>query len=295
MESLLRQSYQNFEIIAIDDGSTDNSLNILETYMLSDSRIKIITQPNRGVAAARNRGIELATGDWLCFVDGDDYVHEDYLSRLLSVGVKKAADLVLCGAVYFDEESGVNLPSQAGAIKSPKFLDNTVFNMHNIKDKSILFQFQGVLWAKLFWRERFLKLRFLEGLERYSDAPYFYTSVFSAKAITYIRDCLYFYRIHKGSIQTSISEKKEYNKAIAQMREAYKFTKNQLVDFPEMSGYLDAFFNMEIRKIKSIETIHSIGNSGNGLVRKFSRMLPRKFVSAILSILFRVLNKIHAK
>ena len=77
LQSIITQTYHNLEIILVDDGSTDGSLAICEKYRQKDSRIRLLYQTNQGVAVARNRGLDAATGDYLCFVDDDDFVDKD--------------------------------------------------------------------------------------------------------------------------------------------------------------------------------------------------------------------------
>lgn len=83
LNSLICQSFQDIEFICINDGSTDNSLNLLEQYALKDSRIKVITQPNKGPACARNKGLSIATGEYISFVDSDDFIENDAFERLI--------------------------------------------------------------------------------------------------------------------------------------------------------------------------------------------------------------------
>lgn len=97
VESLLCQTYRDFEVILIDDGSHDGSASICERYCLADSRVRYHRQANQGVSAARNKGIELALGNYIAFVDADDYVDKDYL-RSFSKAIKKGeADLCIQG------------------------------------------------------------------------------------------------------------------------------------------------------------------------------------------------------
>lgn len=102
--SLLGQTYRNLELLIIDDGSTDQSGAILDRLAGEDTRIRLIHQKNAGVAAARNRGIDLATGTYLTFVDGDDYVAPDYIQCLVDCARKNEAELVICGLQFVKED-----------------------------------------------------------------------------------------------------------------------------------------------------------------------------------------------
>lgn len=99
IESVIMQTYQNWELIMVDDGSEDNSLTILYEYEKQDSRIKVIHQDNKGPGNARNKGINHATGDYIVFVDSDDRIDENYFS-LLS---KKTEDVVFINVVQINE------------------------------------------------------------------------------------------------------------------------------------------------------------------------------------------------
>ncbi|WP_413307858.1 glycosyltransferase [Bacillus sp. 1P10SD] len=94
--SICRQTYKNLEIILIDDGSNDNSLKISEEFAFKDRRIKVITQKNQGVSAARNTGIDASTGNYIAFVDSDDYIHPEMYERLYSLLKKNNADVSAC-------------------------------------------------------------------------------------------------------------------------------------------------------------------------------------------------------
>ena len=85
ISSVIEQNYKNIEIILIDDGSQDSSGKILDEYEKKDDRITVIHQKNKGVSAARNRGLELASGDYVVFVDGDDWVDSDYVSYFVEL------------------------------------------------------------------------------------------------------------------------------------------------------------------------------------------------------------------
>lgn len=108
IRSLQRQSYQNLEIILVDDGSTDCSLDVCMEAAGKDSRIKVIHQENRGVACARNAGMEVMTGQWLLLIDGDDYIHPDMARDLLYAAKENHAQTAVCGFshVFPDKRPG---------------------------------------------------------------------------------------------------------------------------------------------------------------------------------------------
>lgn len=100
IESLTNQSYENIEILLIDDGSTDNSGKICDEYASADSRIRVIHKINGGVADARNLGIQKMNGEYFGFIDGDDTVHQDYIKRLYEIINEYDADISMCAYVY---------------------------------------------------------------------------------------------------------------------------------------------------------------------------------------------------
>lgn len=95
IDSVLKQNYQWIEVILVDDGSTDDSGKICDSYAEKDERIRVVHKQNQGVSVARNTGIDIATGKWFCFVDGDDYVMPDYVGYMLAIGIAYNADIAL--------------------------------------------------------------------------------------------------------------------------------------------------------------------------------------------------------
>lgn len=141
IDSILSQTFSDFELILVDDGSNDNSGKICDEYSEKDNRIQVIHKANGGVSTARNAGIEVAQGEYICFVDSDDYLENDYLSRLYS-GYDDDVDLVLCG--YYEISEG-------------KENSTVVFSDSDediIKRNDVLLLFQKVMisapWCKLF-------------------------------------------------------------------------------------------------------------------------------------------------
>lgn len=100
IESILKQTHKNFELIMIDDGSTDNSGAIADQYEKKDRRIKVFHQKNSGVSTARNVGIDHASGDYVCFSDSDDYLMPDYIDYLLDIAIKSNADIAITTEMF---------------------------------------------------------------------------------------------------------------------------------------------------------------------------------------------------
>ena len=106
IKSILEQTYNNYELILIDNGSTDNSAEICKKYQEKDERVKFYIQSKKGVSNARNRGIEKATGEFICFVDSDDYIEKDMLNSYMDIYIKYKPDLIVSG--FFSEVEDID-------------------------------------------------------------------------------------------------------------------------------------------------------------------------------------------
>ena len=104
VDSILNQTYKNLEIILVDDGSPDNCGNICDEYALSDSRIRIIHKKNGGLSDARNAGLDIARGNYILFVDSDDYIDETMVEKLYEALEKEKAEMSLCSFVYVNDD-----------------------------------------------------------------------------------------------------------------------------------------------------------------------------------------------
>ena len=206
IESICRQTIQDIEIILIDDGSTDGSGDICELYMQKDKRISVIHSDNMGVSMARNIGIDLAKGYWICFVDGDDFVTESMLEELLD-GVDEERDKL---GITPDIIIGDYFIINRKRVKSEYFYNNDF--VLNIDDREMLLKDAmlgkgrlhtnvGVPWGKLYKRD-FLtdrELTFPVGLKRMQDTVFNLYAFNFAKNIRYIHAPVYYYNIRRDS------------------------------------------------------------------------------------------------
>lgn len=177
--SLCRQTYRDLEIILVVDGSTDGSEKICRDYAGMDSRIKVIKQENRGLSGARNTGIEQAAGEYIAFVDGDDWVEPEMYETMEALAREQEADLVACRyrCIYRDHE----LDGSTGKV--------TVFSepydmllQYLREDES--YKIQHAAWNKLYRRE-------LLDDERFPEGKWYEDIVFSAKILSHVRKGVY--------------------------------------------------------------------------------------------------------
>lgn len=161
LESIINQTYRYLEVILIDDGSTDKSGQICDQYKLLDSRIKVYHKKNEGVSVARNLGLEQATGDYIGFVDGDDYISSDMYEFLLSLIMQHDADIASCS--YYIVNDG-RLSEGKGTNKE-HVLDNKQGIIKCIKKQD----FFGSIWTNLYKRSCISNLKFEPRLKRSED------------------------------------------------------------------------------------------------------------------------------
>ena len=202
LDSIINQTFEEIEIICVNDGSTDNSRKILEKYKKQDSRVVIIDKKNGGLSSARNVGMKVATGKFISFIDSDDWVNLTFLEKLYKNITTLNTDISICGVHLYDElkqEINDNLPYFTLECFND-FFNNKVFSYEDTK--SFLMDVPVMAWNKLY-RKSFLdecNAQFPEGLI-WEDGPFFFSIYFRTQKVSLIRDLLYYYRINrKGSI-----------------------------------------------------------------------------------------------
>lgn len=189
LDSVMSQDYKNFEIILVDDGSTDKTLAVCKAISFNNSRIKVIHQDNKGVSAARNNGIKNANGEYISFVDGDDIVAPNLIARMYQVMKNTEVDLVTSGYSRNPCELG-NLTD----IK-PKVLER--FNA--LKELPYNQSFTYSVWGKLFKTEIVKKILFDEKTGILEDYLFICNYLVNTHSVAVISDKLYCYMIRDGS------------------------------------------------------------------------------------------------
>lgn len=201
IESIQNQSYQHLEIILVDDGSTDDSGDICDQYAAYDDRIKVIHQENGGLSAARNTGIEAANGDYIGFVDSDDYigltVYEDMLHLL------KENNLDIIEFTAFRDKNGAIIEGcNDGKLEIFDKDDALRLAMHDCFVAA---------WSKLYKRSAIGDVRFPIG-RKFEDTATSYLYVANSNRVGHINRCYYYYRLNPNSItQTSFDPKSRWD------------------------------------------------------------------------------------
>ena len=202
LESLIGQTYQNLEVICVDDGSSDNSLEILQQYADRDSRIKVIHQENAGVSAARNAGLDVATGEYVTFVDADDWLELDAYEKVMAQMVE-GVDMVWFGTQVDGEVSPEYRKVLECHLKVGKTgpLKLTSVNRAHMG---------GEIWNKIFRRNLIeqWKLRFPQGLAYGEDKAFSYAYALAASKCLFIAEKLYHYYMHSQSAMGRYDEQK---------------------------------------------------------------------------------------
>lgn len=250
IESLIRQSYKNIEIILINDGSTDRSLSICEKYALKDKRIKLFSITNSGVSIARNLGIEKATGSYITFVDSDDWVEPDMIEFALLKAKENNADVVIWS--YYRRINGIDksfplIDNNDGIFdKNKDILYLKSINSTHNKNPSSPSVSVGTTWCKLYKKDLILdnNLKFNPKLIRAQDTVFSLNAFYFADKIVYFNKPLYHYEVN----DTSISSGKKYiNNTLTPFNELLK----ELYTFVEKIGETKELRNaLYIRTIK---------------------------------------------
>lgn len=238
VESIINQTYKNWEVIIIDDGSTDYSPSICDEFTRIDSRIKVIHQANGGLSAARNAGLNLSQGEYIMFVDSDDVLPSDALEVLRNTLIVSKSDIICGDFITFKSYS---------ELESIHLKSNDKFKVFISKDaiRDVLYQrvLNNSAWGKIYRRYLWDDVRFTQGIG-YEDLDIFYRIFIKANKIGYINKIVYFYRKNMESILNTFSNLRLDVLMVTQRMEEY-FAENYPDLLPAASSRkLSANFNI---------------------------------------------------
>ncbi len=278
IDSVLAQSFRGFELILIDDGSSDKSGEICDRYVETDSRVRVVHSTNKGASAARNRGIEESTGEWITFIDSDDYVLPEYLSSMVNSGRKYKSDLVMTGLQRISEHD----PSK-NVVRDWPELAVDKDNIEELYNKNIL-QFQKGPVIKLFKNEIIKKhyVRFDEKLSRGEDALFVYSYLPYCQRMSVAPGANYIYCLREGSLMSQLSARFEVE------RYGYECMKTRLMPLTDMmhpypKQFLIYWFDRVINSLYSIskgythaERVKHLSELDYGIYKKWKKPVSWK-------------------
>ncbi|MBE6766135.1 MAG: glycosyltransferase [Ruminococcaceae bacterium] len=273
LDSILNQTFEDYEVIAVDDGGNDKSADICEEYASRyPQKVRVIHQENAGLGGARNTGIEVANGEYLIFIDSDDYIAEDMLETLVGLCNEHGADIAVCGIRYITEEG-----------KTWDVIESVPINKRlDIKKDKFALTISPAAWNKIYKRELFLKNNI-----RYPSKVWFEdicttTKLFAfADGIVFTDKCLYYYLQRAGSIihSSNLDRNREIFGAIENIIDYYK--ENGLYDeYKEELDYLGAraiFWDAPARILKATSKHKLLNEFYDYAFEKFSGFLSNKY------------------
>ncbi|MBC5624031.1 glycosyltransferase [Clostridium sp. NSJ-49] len=250
IESILNQSLSDFDLILVDDGSTDKSGEICEGYAKKDSRIQVIHKKNGGLSSARNAGIEIAQGKYIAFVDGDDFIHKDMYKILYDKIIQNDSDIVIC-----EFKKVYNKTDVIDTIENTKSIElNNIDALHMLySDKGAEFT---VAWNKIYKKELFDEVRYEEG-KIHEDEFIAHKLLYKAQKITYVSKQLYNYIQREDSIINSKFNIKKLDAVYAfnERKLFFKNIKNKELQYKAEYNYVKYFFENYYKAKRNIECI----------------------------------------
>lgn len=204
IESVLSQSYKDFEIILVDDGSPDNCPKMCDKYAEKYDNVKVIHQPNAGLACARNTGLKHASGEYIIFIDSDDYLSENNALEKIDKGLKESEDILIYGyKKYYESTSSFGV--HANKFTQPDTpMKPAPFLKLQLQEDS----YTGTAWAKVVKRRLLVDndIQFKPGMIS-EDIDWYLQVLLAATSMVAINDVLYIYRMREGSISHDVKEK----------------------------------------------------------------------------------------
>lgn len=198
IESIISQTYRNLEIILVNDGSSDNSLDICKMYEQLDERVIVVDKPNAGVSSARNAGLEIATGDYIGFVDADDFIDAGMYSTLLEQITRDGSDVCTM----------INYSIRRGSMVLNTRTDGPIEKRDALKEL-LLLQYPASMCVSLFSADVIKKCKADEELHFFEDFEQHFRILLNSRRVSISTKSLYIYRVNESSInRTGINDKR---------------------------------------------------------------------------------------
>lgn len=245
LNNVICQTYKDIEIILIDDGSKDNSLQICKKFQQKDKRIKVISKENGGVSSARNKGIEMVTGEYITFVDSDDNIDKNYINTLVN-NIEENCLVKVNTKNTLKEE----------IISREKYLKDIVSG-----------KIQGVCWGYLFEKKLLNNIKFDVNTSYMEDTIFIMQYLFKVSKIKILKEKLYYHEVNEEGLTTSNKLEKKINEYMYSINEIEKILMDNRIEKNLYKKYIEnrriKLIEAEIAKAKSIEEIQKMIHNKN--------------------------------
>ena len=238
--SIINQSFRDLEIICVDDGSTDNTLEVLQSYASKDDRIHVYHQENQGAGGATDNGISKAKGKYLYLMDADDILDLNALEELYNLMEEKDLDFVIFKAITYDQDTDKYIEDKYYTMpKLHECVGDSVFYWKDIGDT--IFNMCVTPWSKLYRRDLIEKSREeYPSYLIYHDNILFFQMLFNSRRAYFLDKFLYTYRIHSSSLVNSNNERSIH------IIETYNFIIKRFMDYGHFEEYKETLYNRKI-------------------------------------------------
>lgn len=280
IDSLIRQSYSNIEILLVDDGSKDESLSICKEYEAKDSRIHVFHKENEGLGLTRNYGVEQATGEYITFVDSDDYLTLDAIDSMVKKAVETDADVVIASHYYKNKKQEIELSERlyCGTEIKEILMVHMMGNNGNQLDALTY-----TAWGKLYKKEIFTKNRLLFPSERkliWEDLAFSVEAYPLCEKVYILHKPVYYYCFNEGSLTHTYKPNK-----INLVMILYRYMKKRIQELnlsADAQFRLDTNFIGHIRTCIKLEVFYVKQNGFEKTIQNIRKICSRKDVQTLI-------------
>ncbi len=259
IESLVKWKVPYVEYLFINDGSTDESRDIILKYAEMDKRIRLIDKENGGCASARNRGIEEARGRYIGFVDSDDFIDETMFYKLLKRAIMGNYELTYCGYKEYYEDDGTSDSVLNDCLKEP--YDIGTYRIDKVQLLAV--NTRVAIWRAIYQKKVLTEnyIRFHEDMKRYDDLPFRVEYIFVARSAACVPEHLYYYRLGRKGQDVSCTDERLF----------VHFTM-----FEHLDQYVDAIKDRRLQDLLQVVKLHTHGYAMSKLEKKYQKEYRKK-------------------
>ena len=276
LDSLVNQTLKDIEIICINDGSPDNCINILKNYKEKyENKIVIIDKENEGVWRGTKDGVKKAKGEFIGFVDSDDYVALDYAEKLYNAAISKNADISVCGFDRIDLDTGKLYSREMCKPESKEIIVS--------KNPGDMLELNGAPWNKIYRAELLKKMHDMVNVPRVLDDMMFLQLIYiNADKIVFIPDSLVFYMVRKDSIINTVKKDaiKPTYESMKEVRDLYYNERPELIDYIDSCAFLHLGVSLMYRmsEDKTLDFKRALKENKMFLNTNFPRWKKSKYI-----------------